>query len=175
MHALPYSAPDPAAGHRQPRPPQETPGNSQVSLGQSLVGSGLLSPESCAHKVLSVPSRSLFWRLYGGVNGDLLQQGSCHTQACRTQSPRPQQATADRHLHRRHSKAGLAQFSWGLLVHTGFVWALQASLVGTGFDSKRDFAPPTISLWLPLCSWTWGIFFWCDPTFCCRWLFGSEL
>ena len=81
--------PGPCSGHRQPRPPQETPGNSQVSLGQSLVGSGLLSPESCAHKVLSVPSRSLFWRLYGGVNGDLLQQGSCHTQACRTQSPRP--------------------------------------------------------------------------------------
>ena len=28
-----------------------------------------------------------FWRLYGGVNGDLLQEGLCHTQVCCTQSP----------------------------------------------------------------------------------------
>ena len=28
-----------------------------------------------------------FWRLYGGVNGDLLQEGFCHTQVCCTQSP----------------------------------------------------------------------------------------
>ena len=37
------------------------------------------------HKVLSVPSKSLFpvlckfWQLYGGVNGGLLQEGLCHT------------------------------------------------------------------------------------------------
>ena len=30
-----------------------------------------------------------FWRLYGGVNGDFLQQGLCHTQVCCTQSPHP--------------------------------------------------------------------------------------
>ena len=30
-----------------------------------------------------------FWWLYGGVNGDLLQEGLCHTQVCCTQSPRP--------------------------------------------------------------------------------------
>ena len=28
-----------------------------------------------------------FWRLYGGVNGDLLQEGLRHTQVCCTQSP----------------------------------------------------------------------------------------
>ena len=28
-----------------------------------------------------------FWWLYGGVNGDLLQEGLCHTQGCCTQSP----------------------------------------------------------------------------------------
>ena len=27
-----------------------------------------------------------FWRLYGGVNGDLLQEGLCHTRVCCTQS-----------------------------------------------------------------------------------------
>ena len=48
-----------------------------------------------AHKVLFVPSKSLspvlckFWKLYGGVNGDLLQEGLCHTQVCCTQSPCP--------------------------------------------------------------------------------------
>ena len=28
-----------------------------------------------------------------------------------------------------------------------------------GFDSRRDFAPPTILLGLLLCPWMWGIFF----------------
>ena len=42
-----------------------------------------------------------FWQLYGGVNGDLLQEGLCHTQDCCTD--RLQQATADLSLHRRHS------------------------------------------------------------------------
>ena len=40
------TAPDPAAGPHQPTPPLETPGHSQTSLGQSLVGSVLLSPGS---------------------------------------------------------------------------------------------------------------------------------
>ena len=40
------SAPDSAAGHRQPTPSLETFGHSQASLGQSLVGSLLLSPGS---------------------------------------------------------------------------------------------------------------------------------
>ena len=30
-----------------------------------------------------------FWRLYGVVNGDLLQEGLCHTHVCCTQSPCP--------------------------------------------------------------------------------------
>ena len=29
------------------------------------------------------------WQLYGGVNGDLLQEGLCHTQVCCTQSSCP--------------------------------------------------------------------------------------
>ena len=37
------SAPNPAAGHHRPTPPLETPGHLQASLGQSLVGSLLLS------------------------------------------------------------------------------------------------------------------------------------
>ena len=40
------SAPNPAAGHHRPTPLLETPGHSRASLGQSLVGSLLLSPGS---------------------------------------------------------------------------------------------------------------------------------
>ena len=44
------SAPNPAAGHCRPTPQPETLRHSQASLGQSLVGSLLLSPGSwCAH------------------------------------------------------------------------------------------------------------------------------
>ena len=62
-----------------------------------------------------------FCWLYGEVNGDLLQEGLCHTQVCCTQSPCP----CDRPLLTyppqgilKHSKAGLAQSLWGLLVCT---------------------------------------------------------
>ena len=53
----------------------------------------LLGPS--VHKVLFVPSKSVspvlrkFWQLYGGFNGNLLQEGLCHTQVCCTQSPCP--------------------------------------------------------------------------------------
>ena len=48
-------------------------------------------------------------------------------------------------------------------------------LVGMGLDSKHDFAPASVLLGLLLCPWEWGIFFWWDPTFSCRWLFHREL
>ena len=41
-----FSAPDPEAGHCRPLPLPETPGRSQASLAQSLVGTLLLSPGS---------------------------------------------------------------------------------------------------------------------------------
>ena len=86
------SAPHPAAGHHRPTPPLETPGHSQVSLGQSLVGSLLLSPGSwCIQGSVCALQESFsqsckVWQLYGGVNGDLLQECLCHTQVCCTQS-----------------------------------------------------------------------------------------
>ena len=71
----------------------ETPGHSWASLGQSLVGSLLPSPGSwctqafvCAFQKSVSPVLCKFWWLYGGVNGDLLQEGLCHTQVCCTQS-----------------------------------------------------------------------------------------
>ena len=48
-----------------------------------------------ADKILLCPPRVYFpvlckfWQLYGGVNGDLLQEGLCCTQVCCTQKPCP--------------------------------------------------------------------------------------
>ena len=89
------SAPNPAAGHHQPTPLLETPGHSQESLGQSLLGLLLLSPGSWCTRFCLCPLRVYFpilckfWQFYGGVNGDLLQEGLCHTQVCSTQGPYP--------------------------------------------------------------------------------------
>ena len=93
--ALRTQCPDPAAGHRWPPPPPETPGHSWASPGQSLVGSLLLSPGSWCTRFCLCPPRvcfqvlGKFWRLYGGVNDDLLKEGLCHTQVCCTQNPCP--------------------------------------------------------------------------------------
>ena len=85
-----------AAGHCRPTPLPETPGHSQASLGQSLWGSLLLCPGSwcaqgfvCALQESISPVLCMFWRLYGGVNGDLLQEDLCHAQGYCTQSPWP--------------------------------------------------------------------------------------
>ena len=92
------------------------------------------------------------------------------TQVCRSQSPCPcgrplltHASTGD-----THSKADLAQSLWGLwvLVHTRFWLSPLSMSCDLGFDSKRDFAPPTIWLGFLLCPWTWGSFWW-DPTFPC--------
>ena len=80
------SAPSPAAGHHRPTPPWENPGHSQASLGQSLVGSLLPSPESwCAQGSVCTLQESVspvlckFWWLYG-VSDDLLTESLCQTQ-----------------------------------------------------------------------------------------------
>ena len=76
------SAPNPAVGRHRPTHPPETPRHSRASLGQSLVGSLLLSPGSwCAQDFVSALQESVspvlcnFWRLYSGANGNLLQEG----------------------------------------------------------------------------------------------------
>ena len=60
--AAALSAPDPVAGHCPPTPVPETPGHSQASLDQSLLGSLLLSPGSwCTQRVcFACTSKSLF-------------------------------------------------------------------------------------------------------------------
>ena len=124
------------------------------------------------------------WWLYGGANGNLLQEGLCHTQhvpgLLQSEPLSPWQATADLGLLRRHSNT--QKQAWlslcgvsGSQCAQGFVWALWASLAGMGFDSKCDFTLHIILLGLLLCPWRWGISFWWNPTFSCRLIFSSEL
>ena len=88
------SASSPEAGHLQPMPLLETPGHSWACLGQFLMGTLLLSPGSwcsqgfvCGLQESISPVLCKFWWFYGGVNGDFLPEGFCHTQVCCTQSP----------------------------------------------------------------------------------------
>ena len=53
------------------------------------LGSWCTQDFSCALQESVSPVLCNFWQIYGGVNGDLLQKGLCHTQVCCTQSPCP--------------------------------------------------------------------------------------
>ena len=144
------------SGHRQSTPPPENPGHSQASLGQSLVRSLLPSPGSwCTQDFVYVLQESVcsvlckFWWLYGGLMVPSSKRAYATPRSAAPGSPAPVaghywpvplQETLE------HSKAGLAQSLWALLVCTGFVWALRVSLEDMGFDSKCDFTPPTILL-----------------------------
>ena len=73
-------------------------GDSWTPTGKSgTVSCGVTAPFSwdLVHKFLLCPPRDYFpvpckfWQLYGGVNGDLLQEGLFHTQVCCTQRPCP--------------------------------------------------------------------------------------
>ena len=123
----------------------------------------LLDPD--AHRVLFVPSKSLFPQSCvssgGSVVGLMVTSSKRAYAIHRSTAPRAPSPMAghcwpgspsvwDRH--------GLSQSLWVLwvLALTRFVWALWASLEGMGFDSEHDFTTPTILLGL-LCPWTWGI------------------
>ena len=83
-------------------------------------------------------------------------------------SPVPLQETL------KHSSGSVSVGSLGPSAHKVFLSPLRIS-ASKEFDSKRDFAPPTILLVLLLCPWMWGIFFGWDPTFSSQRLFSSEL
>ena len=122
--------------------------------------SSLLGPG--AHNLLFLPSKSLFplscvssgssfvvLMATSSKRAYIIPKSAAPGPSLLQPEPLPLwQCTADPYLHRRHSKTVLSQSLWGLwvLVHTKFVWALWASLVGVGFDSKCSFASPTILL-----------------------------
>ena len=96
-----------------------------------------------AHTVLFVPAKSLlpqvlckFWRHYGGVNGDLLQEGLYHTQVCCTQSPWPCTVhcwSASPQETLKHSSVPVSVWFLGPGVHR-YIWALWASLASMVFS-----------------------------------------
>ena len=186
MHALLHSEP-PALQQAPPNPllHQSLLGtHSQASLGQSLVGSLLLSPGSwwvqgfvCALQESVSPIQWTFCQLYMGLMVTSFMRAYAIPRSAAPLSLPLQLATADLYFRRRHLNTVLAQSLWGLwvLVCTRFVWALWLSIVGKVFDSKSNFAPPTVFLGLLLCPWMWGIFFWWDPTFFSQWSFCSKL
>ena len=79
----------------RPPPTHASTGDSRTPTGKSRAiscGATALFFWVLVHKVLLCPLRVYFsvlckfWQLYGGFNGDLLQEGLCHTQVCCTQS-----------------------------------------------------------------------------------------
>ena len=73
------------------------------------------------------------------------------SQVCCSQSPCPRSRPL-----LIHASAGDTQILKGT---SGCLSPLTISVVGMRFDSKRNFAPPTILLGLLLCPPTWDIFF----------------
>ena len=156
----------------RPPPTHASTGHSWTLMGKSgLVYFGvtalfpwfLVHPNFCLYRPrVCFPSSVWVLAALWWVNGDLLQEGLCHTQVCCTQSPcpcgRPQltcTTTGDTQTFK--DRTGSVQSLWGLwvLMCTRYVWALQVSQAGMGFDSKCNFTPPTIFLGLLLCPWTW--------------------
>ena len=109
------TGPNSAAGHHQPTLLPGTSGHSQASLSQSFVGSLLLSPGSwCAQGFVFAFQESVssvlckFWRLYGRVFGNLLQEGLCYIQVYCTQSSCLCSSPLMTHIFRRRSNPFLA-------------------------------------------------------------------
>ena len=100
-----------------------------------------------------------FRQLHGGVNGELLQEGLCHTQVCCTQSPSPCvsplltcTSTGDTKIQFYLSLCGVSG-SWGtqgLSEQAEHLWQEWGWILNVN--------SPLILLGLLLCPWTWGIF-----------------
>ena len=157
MHALPCSVPltmqQATTDPRLHRRLLDTHGQVWVSLLRGHC-SLLLGPG--AHKVLFVPSKILFLQSCVSSGGSMVglmvtssKRAYAIPRSAVLRAPALQQATVDPYLCRRHWNTqrqvwfSLCGISW---CAQGFVWALQASLVGMGFASKCNFTPPTIFL-----------------------------
>ena len=149
-------------------------------MGSLLLSSGSWRAQSsvCALQESISPVLRKFWWFYGGVNGNLFQEGLCHTQVCCTQSPCPcgrplltNTFTGDTQTRFWLSLCGVSGSlcALGLFESSEHLWWLWGLIV---------------NVILPLLPSCWGfsfalghgdIFFWWDPTFSSRRLFSSEL
>ena len=166
------SIPNPEADHCRHMPPLETPGHSQASLGQSLVGSLLLPPGSwCTQSFVCVLQESVslvlckFWWLYGGLMATSSERAYAIPRSVAPRAPAPAAGHCWPVIPQDTQTQVWLSFCGDSWCTQGFVWALQVSLVGMRFDSKCDFAPPTVLPGVLLCLWMWSIVFWWDTTF----------
>ena len=149
------------------------------------MGSLLLSPRSwCAQVSVCAlqesPVLCKFWKLYGGVNGDLLQEGLCRTQVCCIQTPCPcssplltHTSTGDTQTQFYLSLCGVSGSwctqglfepskhlwrEWGLILNANSPLLLScwgSSTLGCGYLLT---AAPALTILLGLlCPWMWGI------------------
>ena len=87
-----------------------------------------------AHKILFVPSKSVspvlykFWQFYSGVNGNLPEEGLCHTQVCCMQIPCPCGRPLLTHTSTEHTQT---QF-WHSLCGLGMYFVLFPGLSSSG-------------------------------------------
>ena len=79
----------------------------------------------CALQESVSPVLCKFWQLYGGVNGDLLQEGLCCTQVCCTQSP----YCCGRPLLTRTSAGDIQTQIWFSLCGFSGFWCIQGLFV----------------------------------------------
>ena len=158
---------NPAAGHRWPTPRQSLLDTHEQVWVSLLWGHCSFVWGPAAYNVLFVPSKSLFPQYcvsLGSSMVGLMVTSSSSKRAYAIPSLLHSEALPLRQstgtcTSSWGTQTGLSQFPWHLwvLVHTRFIWASWASLVGIGFGSKCDFAPPTTLLGLLLCPWMWGI------------------
>ena len=135
-----------------------TPGQSgSVSLGSLLISPGSLCTKFCLYPPrVYFPVLCKFCHLYGGVNGDLLQEGLCHAQVCCSQSPCPCGSPL---LTRTSTGYTQTQFCLTLCGFLGS-WCSRVLFEPSERlwrDSKHECAPPTILLGLLLWLWASGI------------------
>ena len=168
------NAPNPAASHHRPTPLLKTPWHPQASLGQSPAGLLLLSSEPWCKRFCCA-----FWE---SISQSCVSSGSSMVGLMATPSKRayaiPKSATPRASVPvadhpqpvppqetLKHSSVSVSM-GFRVLVHTRFVWALRVSLAGMGFDSKCEFASPTILVGLLLYPWMWCISHSCSNAYC---------
>ena len=123
-YTTPLSSLDPETGHCQPTPLLENPGHSQGNLGQSLVGSLLLSLQSwytqdfvCTLQESVSPVSCKFWQLYVGLMATSSMGVYATPRSASLRAPAPVAGhcwAVPLPETLKYSKAGLAQSLWDL-------------------------------------------------------------
>ena len=132
-HCCAFSAPSPAAGHRQPTPPPETPRHSQTSLGSLLWGhcSFLLGPG--VHKLWFVPSKRPVLSSGGSMVGLMVTSSKRAYAIPRSTAPRAPTSAAGHFLPippqetLRHSSVSVSVGSLGPGAHRVCLSSLSVS------------------------------------------------